>query len=283
MVGWTVGTFGLVYQTTDGGETWVRQQRRSTGTLNSVFFLDNNTGWAVGAGGGLVSTTDGGSDWTKQAVPTKLGLNAIHFVSPDLGIAVGDHGVILRTTDGGAEWDSVESGTTRALYGVRMMDGLHGWIVGKFGTILSTSDGGATWNAEVSPTIRDLMAVTSSDSIAWVVGMNGTILQSIDTSFSPLTRKAHSGGPISSVRNYPNPFNPITNVAFELKEKGLISVTIYNILGQEVAMLVNNQQFGAGWHSVQFRAGERSSGVYFYRVTSQPATQTITGKMLLLK
>ncbi|MGB0346998.1 MAG: S41 family peptidase, partial [Balneolaceae bacterium] len=81
-------------------------------------------------------------------------------------------------------------------------------------------------------------------------------------------------------QNYPNPFNPSTNISFELPQAGLVQLRVYNLLGQEVASLVD-QRMNSGNHSVNFDASQLSSGVYIYRLVA--GDQAITKKMMLIK
>ncbi len=81
-------------------------------------------------------------------------------------------------------------------------------------------------------------------------------------------------------QNYPNPFNPSTNINFELPESGSVSLKVYNVLGQEVASLVN-QRMASGAHTIRFDASRLSSGVYIYRLVS--GNQVQTKKMMLIK
>jgi hypothetical protein len=68
-------------------------------------------------------------------------------------------------------------------------------------------------------------------------------------------------------QNYPNPFNPVTKMNFDIPENGLISLKVYDILGKEVATLVNEVR-DAGYYTVTFNASKLSSGVYFYRLSA---------------
>jgi predicted extracellular nuclease len=81
-------------------------------------------------------------------------------------------------------------------------------------------------------------------------------------------------------QNFPNPFNPSTTLRYSLPREGMVSLKIYNILGQEVATLVNEYQTN-GVYSVKFDASKLSSGMYLYRITSGDFSQV--KKMLLLK
>ena len=81
-------------------------------------------------------------------------------------------------------------------------------------------------------------------------------------------------------QNYPNPFNPSTRITFNLSETGITNISVYNLLGQKVATILN-EELPAGRHSVNFNASSLSSGVYFYSVESGKNVATM--KMMLLK
>jgi 5-hydroxyisourate hydrolase-like protein (transthyretin family) len=81
-------------------------------------------------------------------------------------------------------------------------------------------------------------------------------------------------------QNYPNPFNPSTNISYTLKNSGKARLSVYDLLGREVAVLANEIQ-AAGQHEVKFLANGLSSGIYFYKL--QAVNGVITKKMMLLK
>ncbi len=81
-------------------------------------------------------------------------------------------------------------------------------------------------------------------------------------------------------QNYPNPFNPSTVITYGLPEAGHVSLTLFNLLGEEVATLVNENR-SAGIHSVQFNASNLSSGLYIYRIIAGSFIET--NKMVLMK
>ena len=87
-------------------------------------------------------------------------------------------------------------------------------------------------------------------------------------------------GTFALEQNYPNPFNPTTRIDFSLPSDSCVRLTVYNILGEEIARLVDGVET-AGRKSVNFDAGELPTGLYTYRLASGDFTQA--RRMLLLK
>lgn len=81
-------------------------------------------------------------------------------------------------------------------------------------------------------------------------------------------------------QNYPNPFNPTTTIEYQVKEPGNVKLTVFNLLGQEVQVLVN-KRYSVGTYAVDFDASELTSGIYFYRLEVNDFTST--KRMMLIK
>ncbi len=81
-------------------------------------------------------------------------------------------------------------------------------------------------------------------------------------------------------QNYPNPFNPATSIQFRIPENSFVSLKIYNVLGKEIATLLNEEK-SIGSYEVNFNAINIPSGIYFYRIEAGNFVET--KKMILLK
>ncbi len=86
-------------------------------------------------------------------------------------------------------------------------------------------------------------------------------LGSVDNGYVPTSFSLH--------QNYPNPFNPTTTIEFDLPEQAFVTLTIYNVLGQQVATLLDHEQMDEGNQMAQFDAGDFASGIYFYRLVAE--------------
>jgi len=149
-------------------------------------------------------------------------------------------------------------------------------------TVRYNSDGSNTWVAEVNlyAGIGKGLAL-GSDLSLYAVGMfYYSVLkysQSVPTGveqISEIPEKFNLG------QNYPNPFNPTTTISFSVPSSGITSLKIYDVLGNEVATLVNEEK-PAGNYEVNFNASSLSSGTYFYKL--QAGSFIETKKMILLK
>ncbi|MCX6161955.1 MAG: T9SS type A sorting domain-containing protein [Ignavibacteriae bacterium] len=81
-------------------------------------------------------------------------------------------------------------------------------------------------------------------------------------------------------QNYPNPFNPVTRIRYDLPRSGSVRLAVYDVMGREVEMLVNERQ-AAGSYEAVWDGTRFASGVYFYRLTAEGFNET--RKMILIR
>jgi hypothetical protein len=155
----------------------------------------------------------------------------------------------------------------------------------------------ATW--ENAGPVTDTTDLTSppttilSDSLATMTVNTGTsvlvaLARATGTTTNTLEQEPNSVEKTSDAlpagfalrQNYPNPFNPSTTIRFEVRQKGFVAVTVHDILGREVAALVN-EELGAGTYKVEWNAALQPSGVYFYSIEAAGFKET--RKMILMK
>ncbi|MFH0960404.1 MAG: YCF48-related protein, partial [Pseudomonadota bacterium] len=244
---------------------------------------DHDTGFVVGSAGLVLGTTNGGQSWTSIFSGTSNDLTGISFTIGGIGIIVGKAGTILKTTNGGQSWFALCSGTSSDLRGVSLPNSMVGIAVGSSGTILRTTNGGTTWTLQYSSPSLDLIAVAFVDTnVGVAVGTGGTVLRTNNGGVVSVEEPRDEPHPmtIRLEQNYPNPFNSSTNIQFRIHNTAHVNLKVFNILGQEIATLVD-EEVSAGVHSASWSSGKASSGVYIYRM--QTGNIILSQKMVLLK
>lgn len=99
--------------------------------------------------------------------------------------------------------------------------------------------------------------------------------------YSEVVTVAIESSPTISLRNFPNPFNPSTTISFNLKTNDVVTLTVYNELGQAMERVLNNEALNAGSHAISFNGDNLPSGTYMYELRTSAGT-TIN-KMILSK
>jgi len=255
--------------------------------MYSVYFTDANTGWAGGRFGKLVKTTDGGNSWDDQLDGTGATYYSIKFSDSSTGWAVGDYNTIIRTTDGGESWTQQNSGiqsSTIKLSEIQIAvnDDNTAFISAYDNHILKTTNAGQDWYKATLPGYSSYNSIFfSSVNIGYAAGFGASILKTENRGITGFVNE-NNESPESFLlsQNYPNPFNPKTVIKYKITSPDFVSLKVYDVLGNEVAELVNKKQ-NAGSYSEEFNGSGFSSGVYFYRLVS--GNNIDTKRMLLIK
>lgn len=118
-----------------------------------------------------------------------------------------------------------------------------------------------------------------------ISSLQGCVIDGVvygDTSFNVVSVENENDQPESFAlqQNYPNPFNSVTHIRYSIPQSGNVSFKVFDILGNEVAVLVDKYQ-SSGSYNVVFEGDDLSSGIYFYQLTSD--NYSATKKLMLLK
>ncbi|MGD8779705.1 MAG: YCF48-related protein [Ignavibacteria bacterium] len=297
--GFVVGKSGndvdVIYKTTDGGASWTLTTGIAEANLRSVAFANTQIGAVVAEDMKILYTSDGGSNWqlaTITDVPEDLDLYDVVFTSSTDAVAVGND-VILKTTDGGANWKYVAvEGLGHKLNGVKYNnDEL--WAVGYSSSkpkdigLFKSTDSGSTWSVEdvdydVMDSTKSVNDIALTPSGYIFLAGNSTNIYTNSSVVSAVDDEETIAESFKLNQNYPNPFNPSTYISYEINSSSEVELKVYDILGREVATLVNELQT-AGSYKIAFNpaVNKLSSGVYFYQLKTGTLVQT--KKMVYLK
>lgn len=287
-VGITVGWFGTILRTTDGGEKWWRQNVNTGYNLYDVEFVNEQTGFIVGALGTMLKTTNAGENWFNLDPPDTNSINGISFCDPLHGAAVGVQGYIITTEDGGETWVRRQSWTLNDLQGVFVSNPYTITAVGNGSTVLRSNNGGYsfTWQENPVQNITYYGVHFYNAYFGLAVGGNGKIIRTVsgggDSSQVIGINNISNEIPksINLYQNYPNPFNPVTTISFDIPQRSFVSLKVFDMLGREVALLVN-QDLNAGKWDYDWEAKGVSSGIYLYQLNVNGNVQT--KRMILTK
>jgi hypothetical protein len=151
--------------------------------------------------------------------------------------------------------------------------------------VYRSTDLGVSWDSIYTATddkFTFASFATVGDTIAgWVTGLGENIyacrypvIDVIETANREIPRRFELS------QNYPNPFNPTTTIKFQIPNSQFVTLEMYNLLGQKVAVLVN-ENLNAGLHTTEWNAADLASGVYLYRL--QAGNYIETKKLILLR
>jgi photosystem II stability/assembly factor-like uncharacterized protein len=278
-----LGSLDLI-RTTDGGSSWFTVYSPSMGTIQGISFPDMVSGVAVGSQGVnsnalIIKTSNGGMSWTEDPVFFP-GLYDVCFTDLNHGTAVGRNGTILRTINyslpvqftsftaevisGGVElgWRTASEINNRGFEVQRKIPEGE-WVIISFKTGAGTTSEISNYSFLDKPEITGEYYYRLKQ-----IDFNGSFEYSDEVSvYFNYAEK------FSLKQNYPNPFNPITRITFSIPEDTKVTLVVYDILGNEIKNLVNDN-FSAGSYDLDFNAGSLASGIYFYKLSAGKYSET---------
>jgi hypothetical protein len=208
----------------------------------------------------LYKTTNGGSTWDSTSSKPPF-VQVLKFYDQSLGLAVADVGRIFRTLDGGSTWQAFP--TPHQGWGNDIefapSDPSFVWMVDN-AKICFSQDTGSTWTEQRATKGRDLVFTSATEG--WLVGDDGTLMHTTNGGTTALSSSDPYPEYFALEQNYPNPFNSSTIIGYRLLSGGMVRLCVCDLLGREVAVLVNEDKL-SGLHTVSWSAAGLASGVYF--------------------
>ncbi|WP_337865051.1 T9SS type A sorting domain-containing protein [Ignavibacterium sp.] len=290
------------YISTDNGLTWTEKIITISASGNLVSFAASGNNFvSVILGIGAVISTNGGQTWEIKN-PVSSTITSVYYFN---GKIFGNGGLFIFNNNTN-NWDA-STGLPDALsfqipvsmtgYGNLVFSYFVGFLTSQ-GSVYSSSDGGLNWtilNSTGLPTTvspgasQSAITATSTNLFLYNQTQSGS---TVDTAKTGVYRTIISTTSIENLenlptkfslsQNYPNPFNPSTTISFTIPQSEFVTLKVYDVLGNEVAMLVTEYK-SAGTYNVQFSTNNLhlSSGIYFYRIQAGQFNEV--KKMVLAK
>ncbi|MBS1493809.1 MAG: T9SS type A sorting domain-containing protein [Bacteroidetes bacterium] len=296
-----------ILKTTNGGLTWFKTMNDLIERdLSSINFVNENLAFATGFEfngtremSSILRTTNGGVNWTSITRDT-LKFTQVHFINNNTGYISGSNltgAVILKTTDRGNSWNTIYTRDSLILEGINFYgeSGVGIAFGEKYYTgdnyvpaVLRTVNFGETWSLQTITESAPNVNVTSSSMIDryhnYIAGgtfQEGRIYHTLNGGSTSVDNNYKtSPANYSLSQNFPNPFNPVTSIKFNIPITGQTSLKVYNSVGKEIIELINEVKT-SGTYDIEFNAAELPSGVYYYRLISGDYAET--KKMILIK
>lgn len=295
-------TSNVVYRTTNNGVSWTSSFTGITAGGLTVARIGSD--FYVGTVSGLFKSADGGVNWTRigaTVLVNNFQISGIATLGSDIYVSVYNAGTltgdIYKSADNGNSWAKLNiafAGSYPSPYSLISMNGnLYTGVYANFSSSATVIQGaaGTTWTdfgqgLVIPGVVRvNSFLVSGNELLAAFANITGDpfdiwrrTIQTTDV------KEIGESVPSTFVleQNYPNPFNPSTVINYKIPIQTHVQLTVYDMLGREVALLENNFQ-QPGNYSVSFDAGGigLSSGMYIYRISSGNFSES--KKMLLIK
>lgn len=291
LTGFLGGSPVSIVRTIDGGMEWREVELSGTYYDLPVLgfeFFNHQFGFAFGGVRDFVGvvwkTVDGGENWYSQAFNPdpiiqirfldSLNVYGITY-DPEL-----TYTTLVKSSDAGENWDFQELELFGAAYSLSFRTAAEWWSPMGYEGFIVTKDSGESWQTITlsdSLPVYDICFIDSTKGFA--AGGKGAIYKYVPNLVS-VKDESEEVLFCYLMQNHPNPFNPVTTIKYSLPQDGFVNLSVYNLLGEKVATLINSNQ-KAGRYEVNFDASGFASGVYFYSI--EAGSFKTVKKMLLMK
>ncbi|PID55715.1 MAG: hypothetical protein CR986_10660, partial [Ignavibacteriae bacterium] len=226
----------------------------------------------------LLYTRDAGVTWdtTENNGGETSTINSVFMLDSNNAIAVAGK-YLLLTQDGGKNWSKLDKEGNNWKKAIMLSE--TEWLVLGRSSALKTMDSGTTWTEIELPGNGYSTMIVDKTGFLWVAAFGTTILKSQNT--VGIEKLDVTPNIFALEQNYPNPFNPSTTIRYSITENAHVKMTLFDVIGREVDVLINKYQTAGSYNLSYTAASNLSSGIYFYTLTV--GNKTITKKLMLLK
>lgn len=238
---------GRVFKTSDGGMNWFETSIPVGGSFpmfRKLGIFEENI-WVGGGNPKIFKSTNFGDDWFIS--DSSIGAFSLDFTSEQNGFVGGGLNILYKTTNGGVNFYRQRTDTSSLAFisSIAFVNQQTGWYSCAIGKIYKTTNGGE-WLTNINSPLEELTT------------FNYKLLQ-----------------------NFPNPFNPYTNIEYEMHKSGFVEIDVIDLSGRMVASLIEEFK-PKGKYEVKFYSRSLASGTYFYRLKVNGFLISVK-KMIVLK
>ena len=270
-----------IYVSNNNGMNWTQTMFLNNPSVYALASLGNYVyaGVSVSSISGVYISTDNGTSWTQTSLNGRVA-NSIVVSGNNIFAGTDFYGVYLSTNNG-SNWTQTSLNNqyvrSLAVTGNSVFAGVNG--IGVF----VSNDNGANWTSRIEGLgYKTTLALCIYGNYIFAGTQDSGVyrrpLSELITEVKTISNQIPKD--FSLLQNYPNPFNPSTSIRYEIPKNGFVKLVVYDILGKEIETLVNEKQ-SAGTYEVKFEGKSLTSGVYFYRLTTDGFSDT--KRMILLK
>jgi len=282
-----------VFVTTNAGAQWTPLSSGTSGTIRELAISRSDPAIMFATSGAAVyKSTDAGVTFANvtSGLPGRI-ITSVYVHPDSSSVALLTYsgfgtGKVYKTTNGGVNWSSISGnlpdspvndaliyypGTATSIYYAAMDIG-----------VFFTNDYGATW-VELADGLPNTVAMHLDYHQATNRLRIGTHGRGVWETSNPIGLINYSNQVPSSFslqQNFPNPFNPVTTIKYDILTEGFVKLAVYDILGRELRSIISQNQ-KPGTYTVQYDGSNLSSGVYFYKLFTNGFTET--KKMMITK
>ena len=291
-----VGGKWVIIRTTDSGLTWSRiasepvQVGSEIGLFRSLSTYGPRHIWfgtlVLGTNEtvGLYRSTDAGLTWSRATIAFVYGVFSLSYSDSLHGLC--SENSVARTTDGGVTWIPTglpDGGDFLNWFPTVSVCGGRDFWAAVDADVYRSTDKGVTWSLSYPGSLGGLSYCSFAevgDSVAGWVTSVGSGVAAYHGPSTDVSGEQQIPGAFALGQNYPNPFNPTTVISYQLSAVTNVRLVVCDLLGREVAVLVNERK-APGNYEVRFDGAGLASGVYLYRLTAGDFVQT--HKMILVR